>query len=135
MKQLFFNLIGNSIKYRNPLRDQLTVQIHADTVDGDASSNADLQQGISYCHLSVSDNGMGFDQQHTKHIFDIFQRLHTRAEYDGTGIGLAIVKKIVDNHNGTIQVSSEVNKGTHFDIYLPMNAVVNSNLNYLSSLN
>lgn len=72
-----------------------------------------------YCHIRYEDNGIGFEQQYSNKIFELFQRLGSRDKYNGTGIGLAIVKKIVDNHNGSIAVTSEVNKGTVFNIYLP----------------
>ena len=73
-----------------------------------------------YCHISIADNGIGFDPEYKERIFSVFQRLHTKAEYPGTGIGLAIVKKIVDNHNGIITASGEINKGARFDIYIPV---------------
>ena len=67
----------------------------------------------------MSDNGIGFDLQYKERIFEIFQRLSTNKSYEGTGMGLAIVKKIVENHNGIITATSEINKGATFDIYLP----------------
>lgn len=73
-----------------------------------------------YCHLSVSDNGIGFDPQYKDRIFEVFQRLHGREEYKGTGIGLAIVKKIVENHRGIIIAQGEENNGATFDIYFPI---------------
>ena len=118
-KQMLFNLIGNSIKYRNPERDDLTVTINLSNLDSKVIKIDGLIEKTDYCHISLSDNGMGFEQQFADKIFNLFQRLHTRAEYDGTGIGLAIVKKIIDNHNGFINVTSEPNKGTTFDIYIP----------------
>ncbi|MBK6622169.1 MAG: hypothetical protein IPG32_15290 [Saprospirales bacterium] len=72
-----------------------------------------------YCHISVSDNGIGFKPEFKDRIFEIFQRLHEKSEFDGTGIGLAIVKKIVENHQGIITATSEPNKGARFDIYIP----------------
>jgi two-component system CheB/CheR fusion protein len=74
-----------------------------------------------YCHISFSDNGIGFEKEFSEKIFEVFQKLHSRDEYAGTGIGLAIVKKIIENHNGVITATSEVNKGTIFDIYIPTN--------------
>jgi signal transduction histidine kinase len=75
--------------------------------------------GTNYCHISISDNGIGFEQQYSEKIFEVFQRLHGRSEYQGTGIGLAIVKKIVENHNGIITAKGEQDKGATFDIYIP----------------
>ena len=69
--------------------------------------------------LIIADNGIGFDQEYSKRIFEVFEKLHSKDEYPGTGIGLAIVKKIVENHNGFISATSELNKGTTFDIYFP----------------
>jgi light-regulated signal transduction histidine kinase (bacteriophytochrome) len=71
--------------------------------------------------MSVSDNGIGFEQQFSEKIFDVFQRLHGKEQYKGTGIGLAIVKKIVENHDGIIVAKGELNKGAIFDIYIPVN--------------
>jgi len=73
----------------------------------------------SYCHISVSDNGIGFDPQYKERIFEVFQRLHGKEEYKGTGIGLSIVQKIVENHNGIITATGDLDKGAVFDIYIP----------------
>ena len=72
-----------------------------------------------YCHISISDNGIGFDHRYREQIFEVFQRLYGKDEYPGTGIGLAIVKKIVENHSGIITATSELDKGATFDIYIP----------------
>ena len=69
--------------------------------------------------LSVSDNGIGFDASYSEKIFEVFQRLHGKEKYKGTGIGLAIVKKIVENHEGVIKASRKPGEGARFDIYLP----------------
>jgi len=73
-----------------------------------------------YCHISISDNGIGFEQEYGKKIFEVFQRLHGKSEYAGTGIGLAIVKKIVENHHGIITATGQKNKGATFTIYIPI---------------
>jgi len=75
----------------------------------------------NYCHIIVKDNGIGFEPHFSEHIFGVFQKLHNKEVYGGTGIGLAIVKKIVENHNGIITATSELNKGATFDIYIPAN--------------
>jgi signal transduction histidine kinase len=72
-----------------------------------------------YCHISFSDNGIGFEQQYSEKIFDLFHRFHTNPEHQGTGTGLAIVKKIVDNHNGIISAEAKENIGATFNIYIP----------------
>ena len=73
-----------------------------------------------YCHISITDNGIGFENKFSGKIFEVFQRLHGRDRYTGTGIGLAIVKKIVENHNGIITASGILNEGASFDIYIPV---------------
>lgn len=105
LTQLFQNLIGNAIKFRKkdePLRVRVGVE--------DASDE---------WRFSVSDNGIGIERQYFERIFMMFQRLHTREEYAGTGIGLAICKKVVDRHRGRIWVESAHGKGSTFCFTLP----------------
>ena len=117
--QLFSNLISNAIKYSregiNPI-----INVTHDVVMGNELGNI---EGISpnnyYHHFMVIDNGIGFDNKYSEKIFIIFQRLHTRSEYDGTGIGLAICRRIVTNHKGIINVESQEGVGSTFHIYLP----------------
>ena len=85
--------------------------------------NEKLSGDTVYCHIRVADNGIGFDQLYGEKIFELFQRLHGRLKYQGTGIGLAIVKKIVENHGGVITAQGELNKGATFDIYIPTNHI------------
>jgi two-component system CheB/CheR fusion protein len=73
-----------------------------------------------YCRISITDNGIGFDNNFKEKIFEIFQRLNNRSHYDGTGIGLAIVKKVIDHHGGMITASAEENVGATFTIVLPL---------------
>jgi PAS domain S-box-containing protein len=118
-RQLLYNLIGNAIKFAKPGVPPHIV-INSETVKGSDVGTEKLNPQTSYCHISVTDNGIGFDPQYRNRIFEVFQRLHGKDEYSGTGIGLAIVKKIIDNHNGAISATGEVNRGARFDIYLPV---------------
>jgi PAS domain S-box-containing protein len=105
MAQLFQNLIGNGLKFRKP-NDSPLVRLHAEFA-------ADMWR------IVVEDNGIGFDEKYRDRIFQIFQRLHGRNEYEGTGIGLAICRKIVDRHGGAITASSSPGAGARFIITLP----------------
>ena len=73
-----------------------------------------------HCYIAVTDNGIGFEQAYAEYIFEMFRRLHSISEYEGTGIGLAICKKIVEEHNGQISAKSEVGKGSVFTVRLPL---------------
>ncbi len=73
-----------------------------------------------YYEIVVKDNGVGFDQSHAEKIFTIFQRLHKKTEYEGTGIGLSLVKKVVNNHNGEVRAVSALEKGAAFHVILPV---------------
>jgi len=116
--QLLQNLITNSIKFARPGHPP-HITIQSKIVEGSKLKKYDLLPHIKYCHISVTDNGIGFEKKFYGKIFEVFQKLHSKDEYAGTGIGLAIVKKIVDNHNGHITVTSQLNSGTTFDIYIP----------------
>jgi PAS domain S-box-containing protein len=118
VKQLFQNLISNALKFAAPQR-QLHVHIKAEIMKGGDTGIDSLHPDGNYCHITVTDNGIGFDSQYKLRIFEVFQRLHITPDFNGTGIGLAIVKKIVDNHKGVIVASGKVNKGARFDVYLP----------------
>jgi signal transduction histidine kinase len=120
IRQLFQNLISNAIKFTKPDVAPI-VQIKSEILKGEDIEQEGLDNHKEYCKITVKDNGIGFDQQYADKIFELFQRLHTRNEYQGTGIGLAVCKKIVDKHNGKINVSSKINEGTLFTIILPIN--------------
>jgi signal transduction histidine kinase len=79
-----------------------------------------LSPKTDYCHLTYIDNGIGFEPEYNERIFEMFQRLHNQDEYTGTGIGLAICKRIVENHHGIITASGTLNEGARFDIYIPV---------------
>ena len=117
-RQLMHNLIGNSLKFSTP-DNPPHIKIKSETANGINLQNPHLSPQKKYCHISISDNGIGFESQYSEKIFEVFQRLHGKNEYNGTGIGLSIVKKIVENHEGLITATSELNKGATFDIYIP----------------
>lgn len=112
--QLFTNLINNSLKYSKPDVDPI-IKISSEIVEGFSFS-----ESKKYYHIKLIDNGIGFDQQYSKKIFELFQRLHGKAEYEGTGIGLAICKKIVENHHGIISAEGEFGVGAKFNMYFPV---------------
>lgn len=122
-KQLLHNLISNAIKFSRPgLQSVIQITSAVETRD-EISANTLLTEQF-YFHLTISDNGIGFDQKYSEQIFNVFQRLNGREEFEGTGIGLAIVKKIVANHNGFITATGDINNGARFDIYIPQPAEI-----------
>jgi len=112
-QQLFFNLIENAIKYSRP---GVPPEIK---ISSKKFWREDGETRSLFYRITVRDNGIGFEQQYADSIFKLFQRLHGRSEYSGTGIGLAICKEIVGNHKGTITAKSEPGKGSTFIIELP----------------
>jgi len=120
IKPLFQNLIGNSLKYSRKnvtpkiiIKSEITHQIN-NLSKGLANKNE------NYCKLTIEDNGIGFDQKYAEDIFGMFKRLHSNNEFEGTGIGLALCKKIVEQHRGFIAANSVPNEGSVFTIALPM---------------
>jgi len=117
-RQLMHNLVNNALKFSNPeIPPHITIESR--NIKYSEINIANLPPQNEYCHITVTDNGIGFEKEFAEKIFEVFQRLHGKEEYAGTGIGLAIVKKIVTNHNGIITATSELKKGTTFDIYIP----------------
>jgi len=129
-RQILQNLITNSIKFSRPghpphimiksriiahLPDSIPLEVRAaiPPLEGRGAGRG------AWCHISFSDNGIGFEAEYKDRIFEVFQRLHSRDDYPGTGIGLASVKKMVENHYGIITASGQLNKGATFDIFLP----------------
>jgi signal transduction histidine kinase len=110
MFHLFQNLISNALKYRRE-GEALSIAIKGKTVTS--------KDG--YCKITIMDNGIEFDEIYLDRIFKPFQRLHRASEFEGTGMGLAICKKIVDQHNGTITAASKQQVGATFTIELPLN--------------
>ncbi len=118
IEQLFINLIGNSLKYSRPEVNP-DISITSEKVNASDYSEI-LEQSIKKFHkITFTDNGMGFDPQFKETIFILFQRLHSKTDYPGTGIGLAICKKIVENHKGHITADSTIGKGSEFTVFLP----------------
>jgi light-regulated signal transduction histidine kinase (bacteriophytochrome) len=109
MRQLLQNLIGNALKFRKP-DEAPVVHVDASIVNGRAPA----------CVLTVQDNGIGFDMKHAERIFAVFQRLHGRDEYEGTGVGLAICRRIAERHGGAIEASSAPGRGATFVVTLPV---------------
>jgi len=118
IRQLFTNLLVNSIKFRQKdIAPEIT--IHSEKLTASQAEHYELERDQTYFKIEFKDNGIGFEQEYSTRIFQIFQRLHGKSEYPGSGIGLAICKKIADNHHGKIFAVSEINKGATFTIILP----------------
>ncbi|UYQ93178.1 response regulator [Chitinophaga horti] len=118
IRQVFQNIISNALKFS---KNDTPPEIHINTelvayCDVNAPTDADGQ----YCRITISDNGIGFDEQYLPKIFTIFQRLHTMDRYEGTGIGLAIAKKVIERHDGTLTAKSRLNEGSSFIFVLPL---------------
>jgi signal transduction histidine kinase len=118
LQQLFENLLSNAIKYRKEDVAPV-VKISCELVNKNKLPEPSKATQENYYFICFSDNGIGFEQKYAEKVFELFQRLHSRAAYSGTGIGLTICRKIVENHQGFITAESEVGKGTDFCIYLP----------------
>ena len=112
-RQLMLNLINNAIKFSNPNTPPHIV------IEANIVQKRHEGKMADFCHLRVSDNGIGFEAVYKEKIFEVFQRLHGKETYRGSGMGLSIVKKIVENHGGTITANSTPNEGAIFDIYIP----------------
>ena len=119
MQQLFYNLFSNAIKFRKPSVD-LVIDVKAEKMNP-----ADLSKFIKYCNgnnyykITVQDNGIGFDDKYAEDIFRVFKRLHSYHDFEGTGVGLSICKKIIEKHHGFIKAESKIDNGSTFIIGLP----------------
>ncbi len=118
MHQLFLNLIGNAVKYTSKTHPSV-IRIYSEEFSVNKVIGDSMRE-VRYGRVFIEDNGIGFDQKYADEIFDMFRRLHPVAEYEGTGIGLALCKKIIEKHNGFISVKSEVDKGSTFIISIPL---------------
>jgi PAS domain S-box-containing protein len=128
MRQLFQNLIGNALKFSRPetipqIRIWCDSNQSAESNYSDVEFNdfaiADSETPRGFCRIFVEDNGIGFDEKYLDRVFTVFQRLHGRAEYEGSGVGLAVCRKIVERHNGNLTATSKPGNGTTFIITLP----------------
>ncbi|GAB3718138.1 PAS domain-containing sensor histidine kinase [Spirosoma lituiforme] len=118
--QLFSNLLSNSLKFRQPGVTPV-IRVRADQIGVDQlpADARPLRMALTYHRIQVADNGIGFDEKYLDRIFQVFQRLHSRSEFVGTGIGLAICEKVVVNHGGAITGTSQPGQGATFSVYLP----------------
>lgn len=119
MIQLFSNLIGNAVKYRK-VGEPLAVTITSEQIQGEKIPQFHAEPGRKYYKIEVIDNGIGFSQEYAGRIFELFVRLHDKETYQGTGVGLAICKRVVENHRGFIATQSVVGKGSVFTVILPV---------------
>ncbi len=119
IRQLFFNIIGNSLKY-SKAEIIPEINITSKLVSGKDIPDANTANDKPYYKISITDNGIGFEPKYADSIFNLFNRLHEDKEYSGTGIGLTICKKIVENHKGFIRAQGFPDKGSIFDFYLPV---------------
>jgi signal transduction histidine kinase len=119
IRQLFQNLISNGLKFHQPGTPS-AVSISGRLIEPEVASVAGRKAPEATCEIVVQDEGIGFDPKFAEQIFVVFQRLHTRSEFEGTGIGLAVCRKITDRHGGTIVATSEEGHGARFIITLPV---------------
>jgi PAS domain S-box-containing protein len=130
MRQLLLNLIGNSLKFQPPGATPV-VKIQARIIGRESATDTTFIKQISaggerasapdqFCEISVQDNGIGFDEKYMDKVFAVFQRLHGRNEYEGTGVGLAVCRRIADRHHGTIIAKSKLGQGATFIVTLPV---------------
>ncbi|HEX5155204.1 MAG TPA: response regulator [Parafilimonas sp.] len=118
MRQVFQNIISNAIKF-SKRGVPPEIKIWSDFTEEKSAETGPVEKG-RYCRIYICDNGIGFSEQYLDKIFTMFQRLHGRSEYEGTGIGLSIVKKIIEKHNGLVTAKSAEGEGATFIIVLPL---------------
>jgi len=119
MRQLLQNLIANALKFRR-VDESPVVRVQGGFVEGQRRRSRGQSVTDELCRIVVEDNGIGFDEKYADRVFDVFQRLHPRDVYEGTGVGLAICRKIVQRHSGSLVARSEPGRGTTFEIVLPV---------------
>jgi signal transduction histidine kinase len=111
--QLFYNLVNNSLKFSAPDRPPV-IRVSSEMV---------VREGVEMTKIVISDNGIGFNDEYAEKIFDTFTRLNSKDKYEGTGLGLALCKKIVERHHGRISAAGEKDKGASFTVLLPLRQV------------
>jgi light-regulated signal transduction histidine kinase (bacteriophytochrome) len=119
MRQLFQNLISNAMKFQ-PSGQQPVLEITAELIKGQFAGTPEEDPYAEQCQITVHDNGIGFEEKYHEKIFAVFQRLHGRNEYEGTGVGLAVCRRITDRHGGSITARSQPGQGASFVITLPV---------------
>jgi light-regulated signal transduction histidine kinase (bacteriophytochrome) len=120
MHQLIHNLVSNALKFsRHSIQPVIHIS-HKILTSNEAGQHINLNAGFTYCEIIFKDNGIGFSQVYAEQIFVIFQRLHDRKEFPGTGIGLALCKKIAEYHGGRIYAKAEEGKGAAFHFIMPL---------------
>lgn len=118
LQQLFTNLLSNSLKFsKNEVPSRIWIRY--ELISGNKIEKHGSDFDKKFHHIEVKDNGIGFESEFNSKVFDLFQRLHSRAEYPGTGMGLAICKKIVENHKGFVKAEGHKDMGASFHIYFP----------------
>ncbi|XHR27839.1 MAG: ATP-binding protein [Chthoniobacteraceae bacterium] len=125
MRQLFQNLLSNAVKFHKPGQPP-EVTVSARILPAQEHQIAGAGPGDDLCQLVVADNGIGFEEQYVEQVFTLFQRLHSRQEYEGTGIGLAVCRKIASRHGGSIVAKSEKGQGATFIVRLPVKQITKS---------
>ena len=118
LRQVFQNLIGNALKFSDNV-DQPQIKITSEFITT-KEFDSEVSPDGAFCRITITDNGIGFEEIYLDRIFVIFQSLNDRKDYEGTGIGLAITKKIMEKHNGLITAKSQLGKGASFILILPI---------------
>jgi two-component system, LuxR family, sensor kinase FixL len=118
MRQLFQNLVGNALKFQ-PANHQPVIRISAKVIKSPFAGTPEEDPYAEQCEITVEDNGIGFEEKYLEKIFAVFQRLHGRNEYEGTGVGLAVCRRITDRHGGTITARSKPGEGACFVVTVP----------------
>ena len=117
IRQLIQNLISNALKFHSA---EVTPVIKVSSQMFEVEQGVVEKLGVTLCQITIEDNGIGFDEKYLERIFNVFQRLHNRSEYEGTGMGLAICRKVAERHGGNITALSTPGQGATFIVTLPI---------------